>query len=485
MTRTRTVIALVAAVSVVVAVLVWPRGGADPLPGPPPHQPAPLRATPGAAGIGDPYYPGDGNGGYDVQAYDIDLRYDPVADRLTGATTVTATLTGDLSRFNLDLLLPVSSVRVDGRAARHAQRGGELVVTPTAPLRSGATMTVQVNYSGVPSQVELDGQSPWVRTPDGAVAVGQPDIAAWWFPSNDHPADKARVAVTVTVPDGVEALSNGELLAGPEPTGDGQDRWRWRARYPMAPYLAFVAMGQYELVRRDTPHGAFLAGYARGLDPAVDAAARASVERTPQLVEFLAGLFGDYPFDQLGGVVPNTQGLGFALENQTRPVYSPEFFEAGENVDVVVHELAHQWFGNSVSVHRWRDIWLNEGFATYAEWLYSERTGGLSAQQIADAQYHSFPADSPFWAVPPGDPGPANLLDSAVYLRGALALHAIRVAVGDETFFDVLRAWAAQRRGGNGTVQDFLALAERRSGQQLDTLAGAWLYRPGRPEPIG
>ncbi len=462
-----------------------PSGAAPPEPAAPASRESTSTAParPGAPGIGDAYFPGAGNGGYDVRRYDIDLHYDPSSDRLTGRTTITATVTRNLSRFNLDLALPASTVQVDGARADHTQAGTELVVTPDRTLTSGDTMTVRVDYAGVPSQTGPD--SPWVRTADGALAVGQPEIAAWWFPSNDHPVDKANVAVTVTVPPGVEALSNGRLLAGPEPAADGQHRWRWRAEAPMSPYLAFVAIGQYELVARDTPAGPYLAGYAEGLEPEVAAAARESIEQTPRIVGFLSELFGDYPFAQLGGVVPDAPNLGFALENQTRPVYSPAFFSLGTDVDVVVHELAHQWFGDSVGVRRWRDIWLNEGFATYTEWLYSERTGGASAQQITDRYFDVIPADSSFWQVPPGDPGADDLLDRAVYVRGAMALHAIRVAVGDETFLGTLRAWAQQRRGGSGTVEDFIALAEQRSGRQLGELADAWLYRPGRPDRIG
>lgn len=499
--RVPAAVGLVVVVLVAVALLVWapnrsaPPESTAPATGPEAaslesaSSPGPARtaqpAVPGAAGIGDAYFPRAGNGGYDVQRYDIELRYEPSADRLTGRTTVTLTATRHLSRFNLDLMLPASAVRVDGAPAGHTQAGGELVVTPQRPLTTGATATVRVDYGGIPSQTPPGGESPWLRTADGAVAVGQPEIAAWWFPSNDHPVDKAAVAVAVTVPPGVEALSNGALLAGPEPVAGGQHRWRWRAETPMSPYLAFVAIGQYRLLQRDTPAGPYLAGYAEGLDPEMAAAARESIEQTPRIVSFLSEMFGEYPFDHLGAVVPDAPNLGFALENQTRPVYSPVFFALGPDLEVVVHELAHQWFGDSVGIRRWRDIWLNEGFATYAEWLYSERTGGASAQQIADSYFDAIPADSTFWRVPPGDPGADALLHRAVYVRGAMALHAIRVAVGDEAFFGTLRAWTAQRRAGSATVEDFIALAERRSGRQLGALADTWLYQPGRPERIG
>jgi aminopeptidase N len=243
-----------------------------------------------------------------------------------------------------------------------------------------------------------------------------------------------------------------------------------------------VAIGQYDIVRRDTSVGPYLAAYAPGLVPQVAAVARASVEQTPEIAGFLSEVFGPYPFADLGGVVPDAANLGFALENQTRPVYSPAFFDSGsENVRVVVHELAHQWFGDSVSVRYWRDIWLNEGFATYAEWLYTERTGGVSAAQRAAQEYASRPADSDFWRTPPGDPGADDVLSRPIYTRGAMALQALRAAVGDEDFFTALRTWTAERRGGNGSVADFLAVVERVSGEQVDDVAQAWLFTPARP----
>ena len=471
---------------VLIAIVVFPWRSSDSRPGseaPPPPAVA-FQPVPGAEGIGDPYFPRAGNGGYDVTGYDIQIRYDPPSDRLEGHTTVTARATQDLSQFNLDLRLPATAVAVDGQPAGFRHDGGELQVTPAAPVRAGRPMLVLVDYVGVPSSIPGGGRvvRPWVRTADGAVAVGEPDSAAWWYPSNDHPSDKATVAVTVTVPAGVEAISNGALLGGPEPAGPGWEKWRWQASEPMTTYLAFVAIGQFDLVRRDTEFGPYLAAYAQGLDPQVAEAARASVERTPEITRFLSGIFGPYPFNNLGGVVPNAPAMGFALENQTRPVYGSVFWGGGEpDVRVVVHELAHQWFGDSVSLSRWSDIWLNEGFAAYAEWLYTERTGGRSAQQTATQTYALFPADSEYWRTPPGDPGAADVLSGPVYSRGAMALQALRVEVGDQDFFAALRTWATERRGGNGTVQDFLAVIERVSNEQVDDVAQTWLFTPSRP----
>lgn len=442
----------------------------------------------GEPGIGDAYFPGAGNGGYDVTRYDIELEYDPPTDRLTGRTTVTAVASRTLREFFLDLRVPATAVTVDDQPATIVQRDGELRITPAEPVAANSTVRIVVGYSGVPSSIaggsEL-GAGPWQRTPDGALGAGEPEIAAWWFPANDHPSDKAAVAVTVTVPAGVEAISNGALLGGPEPRPDGRDRWRWSADEPMAPYLAFVAIGQYDLVRRDTPFGPYLAAYQRGPDPLSMAIARRSVERTPEVVDVLDDILGPYPFGQLGGVV--TRATFPALENQTRPVYGLGMFGGIGDPDagftVVVHEVAHQWFGDSVSLARWRDIWLNEGLATYLEWLYVERTGGDPAAVTAERLYQVLgdPRAESFWRVPPGDPGPGNLFDEAVYVRGGLAVQAIRAKIGDPAFFTLLRTWADERAGGNGSVPDFLATAERVSGVELDDVAREWLAEPDRP----
>ncbi|MGH3933598.1 MAG: M1 family metallopeptidase [Pseudonocardiaceae bacterium] len=476
--RTRVLIGLALALLVVVAVIVYPWRSVS---SPAGEDGAPVA---GAAGIGDPYFPRAGNGGYDVTGYDIQIRYDPVTDRLEGQTTITARATQSLSRFNFDLRLPATAVTVDNQPAGIRQDGGELQITPAQPVPAGQPMVVRVDYAGVPSEIQGGNgvAGPWVRTDDGALALGEPDSAAWWYPSNDHPSDKAVVAVSVIVPAGVEAISNGALLGGPEPVESGWERWRWEAKAPMATYLAFVAIGQYDIVRRDTEFGSYLAAYAQGIDPEVAAAARSSVERTPEITRFLSEFFGPYPFENIGGVVPNAPAMGFALETQTRPVYSPAFFGDGiADISVVVHELAHQWFGDSVSMRQWRDIWLNEGFATYAEWLYAERTGGATARQAAAQRYARLPPDADFWRIPPGDPGAARVLDGPVYSRGAMALHALREEVGDEDFFTALRTWTTERRNGNGSVREFLAVVERVSGENVDDVAEAWLFTPARP----
>ncbi|MEU4770428.1 M1 family metallopeptidase [Micromonospora sp. NPDC023644] len=431
---------------------------------------------PGAADLADPYVPGAGNGGYDVAGYRLAVRYDPATDRLAGRAAVTATATTGLSRFNLDLAgLDVSRVAVDGRSAGSARDGDELVVTPRDGLSRGARFTVEVDYSGVPA-ARADGQlgsGGFLHTADGAIALGQPWSAATWFPVNDHPSDKATYDIEVTVPDGLAALSNG--VPGERSSADGWTTWRWAERAPMASYLTTLVIGDYR-VHSGTHAGRPMVTAVPASLPATGPEA-ASLARTGEIADFLASRFGPYPFDSYGGVVVTDGRIGYALETQSRPVYGPGFFRGGRpNLGVVAHELAHQWFGNSVALSRWSDIWLNEGFASYAEWLWEEHDGGRTAQRNFELEYAATD-----WSRPSVDPGRSRLFGSAVYKRGALAVHALRRTVGDDAFFRILRTWTAERRGGNATTDDLVALAERVSGKPLRPLFDAWLVGGSAP----
>lgn len=436
--------------------------------------------TPGAPGVGDPYYPDYGNGGYDVSHYDLRLKYQPKTDRLDGTATLLATTTQELSRFNLDFALDVQEVRVNGRKAEFATSGAhELEITPAQPLAADERVTVVVRYSGTPSEVEVDGFTSWQRTPDGGVAANEPESAWWWFPSNDHPTDKATYDVSVAVPDGTEAISNGVLTS--QRSEAGWTRFSYRSDQPQATYLATLAVGEFEVTTDETADGLpVLNAYSEDLGENAGAA-RASIERTGEVTEWLQDYFGPYPFNSTGGYVPNTDA-GFALETQTRPYYSPRQFARGSNVSVVVHELAHQWYGDSVSLRQWKDIWLNEGFASYAEWLWSEEQGEGTAQELADWVYSSHPADDDFWKVKPGDPGAENQFHESVYDRGALALQALRNKIGDEDFFAILKGWQSERAGGNASVREFVVYAEKISGQPLGEFFDTWLYQASRPD---
>jgi hypothetical protein len=661
----------------------------------------PTKYTKGAAGVGDPYFPKDGNGGYEVEHYLLQVAYDPETDVLTGVATLEANATQNLSTFNLDFVgLKVRSITVDGQAAKWHRAKDELVVDSAGRgIDEGTAFTVVVAYDGIPET--LPDFSGFIHTDDGALVVGQPHVAATWYPVNDHPIDKASYTFEITAPDGLEAIANGVLVD--QQTNGGSTTWTWDAQEPMASYLAMAAIGEFDvreyeadgikfwdaldpnlytipesppdivpasgeqflysgsgdflysrltrtidvpaqgatlefmvyqeieeswdflIVEARTPgaddwttlpestgrtsqdpgascqferwhaYHPFLAHYqtmpppppdevepdpctptgttgewnaatgetfewqpwsidlggyegpveisityvtdetfalrGAGIDdivvstgegstgfegteplngwviateppegseplavtwsvtelvstvvPTFGEVAEGSLDRQPEIIDFLEGILGPYPFSASGGIVDNAD-IGFALETQTRPIYAPVFFfESIGGDSVIVHELAHQWVGDSLAIEEWQHIWLNEGFATYMEWLWSEQEGLGTTAEIFSFFYNEFePPESEFWQLTIGDPGPDRLFDFAVYVRGAMTLQVLRDRIGDAAFFELLETWVAEQAGGHVTTDEFIALAEEISGEQLDDLFDAWLFTPGLP----
>jgi aminopeptidase N len=426
--------------------------------------------------VGDPYFPLDGNGGIDVLRYEVHDAYDFTRRRLSGWTRLTVRATQSLSRFDLDFLLPVRAVTVDGRRAAYARPDAhELEITPRTPLQDGATFTVLVRYAGRPGVRAWDGERSWLADDSEVVAMGQPHMAPWWFPANDHPRDKARMDLHLTVPTGKTVLANGHLVR--RQVHGRRATTHWRAAEPMAPYLAFFAAGRFE-VRRGVHRGLpWLVAVSRRIPQPTRARSLRLMLRTPEVVTWLQGQLGRYPFRDTGGLTTSLSP-GFALENQTRPTYP---VLAAGSVSTVVHELAHQWFGDSVSIRSWRDIWLNEGAATFMEARYAETHGGEPAQRWLEGWYDNLATDDSFWELPVDDPGPDRLFDWAVYQRGGMALQALRHRIGREDFWRLLRTWVARHRHGVASTEDFTTLAEAVSGEELDGFFQAWLRDPVRP----
>ncbi len=325
--------------------------------------PASAAFTPGAAGGGDPFYPQAGNGGYDVQSYALKLDYQPRNRQLAGDVTITARATQDLSSFNLDLRgFKISTLTVNGAAASFARKGQELTVTPAAGLRRNRDFTARIVYAGRAGYIldPDDAKDGWIPTNDGAFVVNEPQGVPTWFPANDSLRDFATWDFTVTVPKGRTAMANGTLLSKTD-SGD-RTTWRWRETKPMVPYLATVTNGFFELRTSTLPNG--LPRY-----DAVDPQTRGYGEKTPtpeiawanlavepEAVQFLSNLYGPYPFDSVGGIVDWAPNVFYALESQTKPNYDVVPDEL-----TIVHELAHQWFGDAVVLERWPDMWLERG----------------------------------------------------------------------------------------------------------------------------
>ncbi|WP_101523107.1 M1 family metallopeptidase [Nocardioides houyundeii] len=438
----------------------------------------------GGAGGGDPYFPLAGNRGYDVQHYALDLDYTPprpaparLVGRLDGVAKIRLVPTQRLRRFNLDLRgLVAGSVTVDGRPARFRQTlDNELVVTPRSSMSPGQKHKVVVRYGGAtgrPKDIE-DALYGWVTTRDGAMVVSEPDGSATWFPVNDTPSDKASYRFKVTVPKGLTVAANGLLES--RRTRKGRTTWVWDAPDQMSSYLATATIGNFKMQRSTTPGGVPVIDFLdRDLPAAKRARSKASLALTGEMVAFFEERFGRYPFVSYGSIVDDNS-VGYALETQTRSFFSRDADEA-----TAAHELAHQWMGDHVGLRRWADIWLNEGWAEYATWLWTEARGGTTAQQAYEKVLARKASDK-FWTTVVSDPGRLGIFSDAIYDRGAATLHALRQRVGDELFFRLAKAWVAKYGGRSAGTREFRRLAERVTGQDLDPLFDAWVVAPTKP----
>jgi aminopeptidase N len=436
---------------------------------------------PGALGAGDPYFPSHGNGGYDVRSYALQLRYDRDTDQLAGSATIRAVATQPLSSFTLDLVgLVVDDAQVAGVPAVVTRSGRNLTLDLSAGIDKGTRFTTVVTYHGRPKHTTTAalGKNGWFHTSDGAIVVGEPSSSAFWFPANDHPTDKARFRLAMEVPPGLKAVSNG-LQGRTTTASDGWQTFRWHTTEPLATYLSTVAIGEFRLHRSTTSDGVPV---VRAVDASLGRHVDRQLRKTQRIVRFHQRWLGRYPFESMGGVV-DVAPLGFALETQTIPVYSSEFFPRGHDASAVIaHELSHQWFGDSVSLRRWRDIWLNEGFATYAEWRWTAAQRDTTAEHLARNAYRSFSRRAPLWDVVIGNPGPRHLFDVAVYYRGGMTLAQLHDRMGGRQFDRLMRGWVRDHRNGHGTTHDFIRRAEAGCAcGSLGPFFDRWLFSTGKP----
>jgi aminopeptidase N len=433
---------------------------------------AQAEVEPGANGAGDPYYPQDGNGGYDVTGYHVSISYNPGSHNLDGDTVVTSSATGELSSFNLDLTgLEVSSVEVDGEAAEFERTGEhELVITPAEPVTDGATFETRVRYGGVPKMTDEGslGENGWqIASSGGAFVAGEPHSATSWYPANDTPRDKATFRLDARVPNGWSVVSNG-VEKPPTRGTDGWTTYHWDEPTRIATYLTTVGIDKWTFDRSTLPGGVpVVSAYAPGAEDK-----REVESRLPEVIAFLTEKFGPYPQSAAGGIYIN-ESIGFSLETQGRPIYAD-----WADLSVVVHENAHQWYGNSVTVASWADICLNECFASYASWLWAEAEEGVNL----DEQYRTVVARSTddLWRGRLYDMGAGNEF-TAVYEKGPMALHALRRQIGDQAFDRILKEWPAKHRDGNASWPEFEQFAAEVAGQDLTEFFAAWFRGDTKP----
>lgn len=456
------------------------------------------RPTRGAATIGDETIPRLGNGGYDVEHYDLDLTYSPSDGRLAGIVTADITTFVPLTSFNFDLTgMSVSSVRIDGTDVGFRHEPPELIIEPVEPLPAGS-FTVEVAYAGEPTRIQssaLPHAMGWFTTDDGSFILSEPDATSSWLPVNDHPLDKATYYISVTVPVPLVVAAPGTLEN--VATVDGWTTYDWAMRDPMATYLLGMGIGNLESVESQSSSGVIIRDY---FDRDIVDNVRNTFAKQAEMMDFYEELFGPYPFEVYGALVVESESVAFsALETQTLSTFPIRPGVASYGEVVLAHELAHQWFGNSVSLSSWDDIWLNEGFATYAHWLWIEQVWGtpafeqemvaayveVSGQALLDEGLSSQALETTLEAVfpPPGRPPANDLFNGSIYLRGGLTLHALRLEVGDDDFFRILRVYADRFRHSNATTDDFISVAEDVSGRDLSPLFDAWLYQT-IPPPI-
>lgn len=446
-----------------------------------PGTPDTADGTVGSDGIGDPYYPTAGNGGYQVDHYDVNLTYDPASNALSATTTITGSVTSapGLSRFNLDLQpnLTVSAVSVNDAAATFDQQDAELVITPATALPPAAPLTVTVTYAGQPELVGGGtaglGDGGWFRTGDGgAFAAGEPTGPSTWFPVNEHPLDTATFSVTATVPDGWQVISNGVRPAEQPAAPAGWTASRWVLDTPVASYLSTIYIDKFTFIEGTLPDGRPIVS---AVGPGAPASATDLAQQTGQVVDVLSELFGPYPMPAAGGIFIKSQ-TGFALETATRPVYT----SGVDDLSVVVHELAHQWYGDDVTISSWADICLNECFASYAEWLYAEKVNGQNLDGRWKQTIRNAGQQPGYWSSPLVDMGPGNEF-TRVYDRGPIALHALRNEMGDDAFFTLLKQWPATYGGKNASFADFEAFVNQLTGRDLTAFMDAWFRSETQP----
>ncbi len=419
---------------------------------------------------------------FDVTRYFLDLNFDEQEETVSGAVEITATsLVNGLQHVVLDLQSNMTvNVVTQGLPFLAFTRVGNTVdITLKAPVNAGQSFTIKVVYEGSPLMTGFGalGWNKYSTTGDGQMvwSLSEPEGARFWWPCKDRPDDKAQVEEWWTVKSSWIATGNG-VLAGVDTMPNGKKRYRWASTNPLTTYLVSVAATNYQTFSHTyTP----LAGGSMPVDyyvyPEDFSDAQVSFSATVSMIEFYAQLFGEYPFvDDKYGM--SSFPFGGAMEHTTNTSYGYPLINGAHTYDfVVAHELAHQWWGDSISPETWPNIWLNEGFATYSEALWFEHLGGSSSYASYMNGLYSSSFSGPVY-------DPFDLFSSTVYDKGAWVLHMLRGVMGDTAFFQGMRNWYTARKDGTGNTAQFQANMEALHGGTLDWFFAEWVYLANSPK---
>ncbi|WP_432840827.1 M1 family metallopeptidase [Dactylosporangium sp. CA-092794] len=452
---------------------------------PPSASPAGPDSSQWAAGrsapVADPVYPGYGNPAVDVLHYGLELAWAPQTKTLTGTATIQLRAAADVAEVRLDFS---KAYTLDGVTLNGAAAGGTVAdtkLTVNGSLAKDASAQLVVKYHGTPATVPMPSHRDDVEplgltvTNDGALwTMQEPYGASTWYPVNDQPSDKALYDIAVTVPDGWTAIASGT------PKSHDGDTFRYTTSVPVASYLTTLAVGQYKQETASGPHGIALSYWYR---PGADDKALPYLRKSPQYLSWLEQRFGPYPFDS-GGVVmvPSVSGMETQqMITMGLPDYgSGANFTSGFDADLL-HEYAHQWFGDAVTPADWDDLWLNEGWAEYAQYLYTNERDKVTAKQWEDWA-RGVDARLRKQLGPPGKPKADSFAESNVYVCPALMLHQIRKQIGDAAFFSLATDWAQKNRGTTQDRASFIAFVNQHTGKDFTALINTWLDSPTTPK---
>ncbi|WP_248241859.1 M1 family metallopeptidase [Microbacterium kunmingense] len=419
------------------------------------------------------YTPDSGDPTFDVESYDLDLTYRVRTNRLEGRALLNAVAALPTDRVRLDLVgLRAATVRVDGDAVAFRQDARALHLTLPTPLAPGERFSMDVSYAGSPRPRRSRwGTLGWEELADGALVAAQPIGAPTWFPCNDRPDDRATYRVTLASESPYRPLATGV------PVAEGR-RGRLVSRTfelsaPTPTYLVAAHVGRFDTTRIEIP------GVAAELvhPPHLAGSAARAFAPLPRMIAVFEDVFGPYPQERCTMVV-TSDVLEIPLEAQGMALFGANHLDLSFE-RLIAHEVAHQWVGNSVGLHDWSDIWLNEGFACYAEWLWSERSGGSTADAHAAVHWARVAAEPADLIL--SDPGPVAMFDDRVYKRGALTLHALRRTVGDEAFFAFLRRWTTAHRHQLVGSDDLRLAVSESFGERESALLHRWIDTAALP----